>query len=182
MKGILIAIIYVMLALVMLAGCATELPEGSVKFNVYTSESAELTFTKPEDWRFEYGQWGEHLWSDGVPVDMSAYETADKYGTPAGTYISVAYEDLAKTGKTDCDEEAYFDLMKENARNIPDYNSEFSDYTEIKIGRNTFKAMCMTDPNFNSTYYYIRRKGNCMICICASIKNGDIDSVMANFS
>lgn len=185
MKRNLTTVIAILLALGMLAGCASpaELPKGSVKDNVYTNDFAELTFTAPVGWYLILQPYKvrSFFWSDGFPLDMNAFDTV------TGSDVAVAYADLAAAGKTDCGEEAYFDLMKEKAVKLnPDIDFNFGDYTDVKVGSNSFKVMhvSFTDSAYSyNANYYIRRKDNCMIIISASIRSdGDIDSVMANFS
>lgn len=185
MKRILISIAALLLVAAALAGCAAPAEQflGALKDNVYTCDFAELTFTTPEGWYITQPVYKlrSFFWSDGFPLDMHAFDTV------TGSDVAVAYADLAAAGKTDCDEAAYFDLMKVKAVKInPNTDFNFGDYTDVNVGSNAFKAMHVTykdSSNSYNAYYFIRREDNYMICISANIpEGGDIDSVMVNFS
>lgn len=155
---------------------------GAINDNVYTSDFTELTFTVTEDWKVSAGKkLSNYLWSSDMWFDMYANDY------PA-TWVCVAYADLAKAGKTYCSEETYFNLLKKNMSE----DEKFSDYTEVKVCSNSFKAMSIknTDTGFDH-YFYLRRKDDYMIFIFVQVPGAkyevyggdvDIDSVMANFS
>jgi hypothetical protein len=198
MKRYLTSIAAVLLALGVLAGCASAgMTRGTIEGNVYTNESAGLTFTAPEKWTYYTDQEIAKILGTGADIigesraelsnetfkkiniyDMMAVEHA------TGTSVAIMYQSLAAADDgIYLYEVTYFDLLKAKINQVT-LNCEFSNYTDIKIGSNTFLAMTIIYTDSGATqYYYIRRTGNYMICIVVTIPQGvDIDSVMENFS
>jgi hypothetical protein len=177
------------------ASCAApaQLPQGTIEGNVYTCESAELTFTAPDGWKYATDE--EKAERLGVSVDIvnkAGAKTSEKkyrldmYATnPAtGTTVVVVYQSLISPGGIFMNEENFFDATREELNKAALYNYEFSDYTEAKIGSNTFKLMTITYTDYDYIkYLYARRTGYYMLSIGAVVNgDDDIESVMACFS
>lgn len=192
----------IIFALVTLSGCgeSIELTRGTIEGNIYTNKSAELTFTAPEGWQYATDEEiAEMLGTAADIMDQSGSELSDDMIKKVNTYdmfvidtetkagVNVMYQDLG-AAHVYIDEEPLFDLMKEQFEKATPYDCEFSDYSEVKIGSRTFKAMFITYMDYGdipcTKYIYIRRAGSYMLNITVTIFNNknDIDSIIANFS
>jgi hypothetical protein len=195
MKRILITIISILLALSLLAGCASAgITRGTIEGNVYTNEPAELTFTAPDGWKYATDEEiAKMLRAGAESIDSNAlsdenFKKVNIYDmfvidNETRSAVQVMFQDLAAAG-TYIDEEMLFSAMRDNMENITNRNYSFTRYEDATIGANTFKVMSIIDTDSNiPQYFYARLGDHYMICIIAIITPGsDIDSVMANFS
>ena len=206
----IIAVILSLVMLFVLASCGLEkglqsiaseqnkaITRGTIEGDTYSSEYAEITFTKPEAWTFSTDNEIAELMNASADVldqsnfqktvtsMISVYDMMVK--DPAtGANISVAYENLKLTNKTNISYDEYFEAFNKQYSNQTAFSVEIGKRFEKALGVQHYKA-CSYNLSYNDVdmkqYAYIRKIDNFMhIIMITTTEQTAIADIEAKFS
>ena len=176
----------------MLAGCgskdaAKKLSRGTIEGDVYTSEFAGITFTKPESWVYSTDEEIAQVMNVGAELlDRSEFEQKAAELTTIydmmvkdvlwGNNVSVAFENLQLSQASNITVDQYIETVKTlMVQQASVMNYEFGDTAEVKLGEQTYSRLPATGSysgiSFDQ-YMYLRKEGVYMIVITISVFDG----------
>lgn len=207
-----LAILLALVMLVSFAACSAEeavkdlaeisnkkITRGTIDGNVYSSEYAQFTFTKPDDWNYSTDEeLAALINSSSDMISASSFEktladAGSVYDMMAkddvtGSNIMVMFENLTVTnaGRSVTAEE-YLDILKENlAGQTTDMTYNFMAQEDVTIGGNEYLKATFTvtiATSILSQVYYMRAIDNVMCVIISTPANGvtaeDIEAMLA---
>lgn len=170
---------------------------GTIESNVYHSDFAGLTFTKPDGWSF----YTDEEIAAALGVEPEILESGEKFDAselsstidfqavdPAtGNNVNMTVEKLnalnAATITIDDYITSFRDSLTAQFQNI---SADFGDTTEVTIGANTYKRISaditMSGVSM-SQVYFLRKVGKYIMCVTlTSMGAGDISAIEAMLS
>lgn len=199
---VLLAAVMAVVMLASLAACTGKEEEksyerGTVEGNVYHSEFAELTFTKPDSWKFSTDE--EIAAALGVGLDV--LESSDKFdaselastiefqavNAATGDNAVMTVEKLNALSAATVTVDDYIKSFRETlVTQFENFSATFGDTTETTIGENTYKSISadITMSGISMRQVYLLRKvGRYMVCITLTSVGADgIPAIEAMFS
>ncbi|MCL2579966.1 MAG: hypothetical protein FWE32_08030 [Oscillospiraceae bacterium] len=171
---------------------------GVIEGDVFTSEFAGLRFTLPgESWRFLTDQ--EIADAMGVGVEIMADEGFDHedldlsnlydmvaQNTMTGSSLLVMIENQTHIpGAEQFPASVYVEQLRQQLTAIARHDYTFEEDRQIELGGHTFDVLTahlVVDEVYTSQHYLVRRQGNHMIILIASLF-GDIalEQILASF-
>lgn len=175
-----------------LAGCKSEdkektLSRGTIEGDVYTSEFAGITFTKPESWVYSTDEEIAQVMNVGLEVmdrtefEQKAAELTTVYDMMVkdvlwGNNVSVGFENLQLSQASNITVEQYIDTVKTlMVQQASVMNYEFGDTAEVKLGEQTYTRLPATGSYSGISfeqYMYLRKEGVYMVVITVSVFDG----------
>lgn len=175
----------------------TPFARGTIDGNVYHSDFAGVTFTKPDSWKFSTDEEIAKL----LGVGLDALQSGDKFDAselaslidfqasdPAtGNNVNMSVEKLnpinAATVSIDDYIESFRNMLNTQFQGM---SATFGDTTETTIGGNTYKRVTanvqMSGVSMQQVYL-LRKVGKYVVCITMTSTNGgDISSLEAMLS
>ncbi len=159
---------------------------GAVANNVYTNESANLTFTKPDNMVFATDEEiaammdvAKDILNDGDKLfeiaDLAViYEFMAK-DLVSGNNISMIFENLVKTGSSQITEDQYLSVTKNQLKAQAGLTYTFGETSDIKLGEETFKKLSATATYNGITMeqaFYVRKMDKYMLVITMTSVDG----------
>lgn len=170
---------------------------GVIEGDRFTSEYADLTFTKPSDWTYSSDDEIAELMNLSAEVlDQNAFEEAattmvtvyDMMATNSvtGDNISVVYENLKLTSNASISEAAYFDAFEEQYTTQSAFEVTVGERAEVKLGKHTYTRAAFTT-NYSGIqmrqYMYARKIDNHMhLIVITLMQDTAIETYEAMFS
>lgn len=191
MKKLLLLVITICM-LGTLAGCGSrdtekKLSRGTIEGDVYTSEFADIKFTKPENWVYSTDEEIAQVMNVGAEIleqsefEKNAAELTTVYDMMVkdvlwGNNVSVGFENLQLSQASNITVEQYIDTIKTlMVQQASAMNYEFGDTAEVALGEQTYTRLpaigSYSGISFEQ-YMYLRKEGTYMIVITVSVFDG----------
>lgn len=167
---------------------------GKWEGDIYTNESAGLSFQLPEEWTFSDDKdlasrmrvSADQLSQPGTPFNENMAAIPSVYDMIAintnGAVIMVIFENLNLIADgLNMTEEDYMAILQASIEKMG-AGFTFSEIVDAKIGNQTYK-MTEVDIGVAAQQYYVRKVGSHMVVISVRASgDDDLTAIMANFS
>ncbi len=175
----------------------TPFARGAINGNVYHSDFAGVTFTKPDNWKFSTDEEIAKLLGVGLDVLQSGdkFDASELASTidfqasdPAtGNNVNMSVEKLNPINAATVSIDDYIESFRSTlTTQFQGMSATFGDTTETTIGENTYKRVTanvqMSGVSMQQVYL-LRKVGKYVVCITMTSTNGgDISSLEAMLS
>lgn len=192
-----ITAVALILSMLTLAACAPlalkKFDRGEVSGNVYTSEYAGITFTKPDSWKFatdeeianamdigldmiESDEFNQEAAKMLTVTDMMASDPA------TNTNIIVTFENLKRTNNTDITLEEYADLAINNMKTQlgDDISVTVLSNEDVTLCNDTFRKIALQVTVYSTQleqYMYCKNCGDFMAIITVTDNAGNSEEI-----
>ena len=201
---VVLASLLAVITLISLVGCGglqmqkkTTFERGKIEGNVYHSEFAALTFTKPESWVFNTDEEIAQLLGIGLDAmtDGEKFDASDLASTidfqaqdPAtGSNVNRTVEKLDAVNALITSIDQYVDFFRDTLKTQFDgFEPTFGDTTEVTIGGNAYKRIT-ADVNVGGVsmtqVYLLRKIERYIVCVtCTAVNGTELSSLEAMLS
>lgn len=160
-----------------------KISRGTVEGNVYKSEFSEITFTKPDDWKFltdeeiaaNFNIGAEMLGQDKFSETIASVTSLmdmQASNPLTGDNINIVYENLAITGNQKITADEYIEITKSQFASLESFNYEFkNDFTKT-LGNHEYRG-AIFEANYNGIKLtqgcYFRKIGDYMVVITITL-------------
>ncbi len=174
-----------------------DIARGTIDGNVYTNDSAGLTFTKPDSWVYSTDEEIAEVMEVGADV-IDAESFAATLGQMAtvydmmvidpttGTNINIMYENLMLTNGGAMTAEAYADVLKNQFNAITEMSYTVSTAETVSLGGEDWLRMtaAVDYSGISMTQaYYLRANGTVMIAVVVTVVGDtELSTIEAMFS
>lgn len=187
--------VLMLLSAVSLAACGSDkgttkkYARGTVTGNVYHSDFAELTFTKPDDWTFATDEEIANMLGVGLDImkDGDSLGSSDLASTidfqavsPIGSSVTLTIEKQPALATTLNDIDDYVGEFKKTMLEQLDgaYTYKFGETSDVVLGGNTYKRIdgsIMLSGLVIKQAIYLRIVGNYLVNITMTQSTGDTE-------
>lgn len=186
--------VLMLLSTVSLAACGSDkgttkkYARGTVTGNVYHSDFAELTFTKPDDWTFATDEEiakmlgvGLEMMKDGDSFDSSELESTIEFQALSviGSSITMTVEKQSALATALNDIDDYVDEFKKTMlEQLDGATYKFGETSDVVLGGNTYKRIdgsIMLSGLVIKQAIYLRIVGNYLVNITMTQSTGDTE-------
>ncbi len=173
-----------------------KIAHGTVNGNVYRNDFADITFTKPDGWKYYTDEELAKIFGlaldDYTEYEQTLIEKTTVYDmmimSPEGANICIMFEDLSVSNAQIISVEAYCNNLSKLLQNQNKRDYEFGELFDCQLGNISYKAVDVNATEDGLTLYqrcYVRKIGKYMCVILVTVADADtiadVESMFSNY-